>query len=63
VENLIIEPYKPERDISSIQAMLFGDEYFKEKFRETEINFPEGIFVACYNNVTVGFLSFSGFKG
>ncbi|MGG3305985.1 GNAT family N-acetyltransferase [Paenibacillus lautus] len=63
MENLIIEPYKPERDISAIQAMLFKDEYFKEKFLETEINFPEGIFVACYNNVTVGFLSFSGFKG
>lgn len=63
MDNLIIKTYKPERDISSIRGMLFGNEYFEEKFQEIVINFPEGIFVACYNSVTVGFLSFSGFKG
>lgn len=63
VDNLIIETYKPERDRSAIRAMLIGNEYFEEKFQEIEMNFPEGIFVACYNSVTVGFLSFSGFKG
>lgn len=63
MDNLIIKTYKPERDIFSIRAMLFGNEYFEEKFQEIEINFPEGIFVASYNSVTVGFLSFSGFKG
>ncbi|UNK17003.1 GNAT family N-acetyltransferase [Paenibacillus sp. N3/727] len=63
MDNLIIETYKPERDISSIRTMLRGDEYFEGKFQEDEMKFPEGIFVAYYNSVTVGFLSFSSLKG
>ncbi|WP_199616370.1 GNAT family N-acetyltransferase [Paenibacillus alkalitolerans] len=62
MENLIIEPYKPERDKIAIRAMLRGNGHFDEMFQESEENFHGGIFVARYNGVTVGFLSFSAFK-
>lgn len=62
MENLIIEPYKPERDKTAIRAMLRGNGQFDEMFQESEENFHGGIFVARYNGVTVGFLSFSAFK-
>lgn len=62
VENLKIQAYNPERDKAAIRAMVCGDEYFDEMFQESEMNFKDGIFVACYNGLTVGFLSFSSFK-
>jgi len=61
VENLLIEPYKPERDKAAIRAMLCGNEQYKY-FQESERIFSDGILVAHYNGVTVGFLSFNGFK-
>jgi ribosomal protein S18 acetylase RimI-like enzyme len=62
VDNLLIEPYKPERDKAAIRAMLCGNEQFDEMFQESERIFSDGIFVARYNGVTVAFLSFDGFK-
>lgn len=62
MENLIIEPYLPERDQAAIRAMLSGSEQFDKMFRDSERIFSEGIFVARYSGVTAGFLSFSGFK-
>jgi ribosomal protein S18 acetylase RimI-like enzyme len=62
VENLLIEPYKPERDKAAIKAMFCGNEQFDEMFQKSEKMFSDGIFVARYNGVTVAFLSLDGFK-
>jgi ribosomal protein S18 acetylase RimI-like enzyme len=61
VGNLIIEPYKPERDKASITAMLCGKEQFNV-FQQSDKMLSDGIFVARYNDFTVAFLSFDGFK-
>lgn len=61
MEDLIIEPYQPKRDKNSIRAMLCGDEQIKELLK-CERMFPDGIFVARYNGITVGFLSIDGIK-
>lgn len=63
MENLIIKAYEPERDKTAIKAMMCEDEYFDGIFQENEKNFQEGIFIARYNELTVGFLSFNSFKG
>jgi ribosomal protein S18 acetylase RimI-like enzyme len=63
VENLIIEPYNPERDKAAIRVMLLcGNERFDEMFQVSEKKCHDGIHSARYNGVTVGFLSFDGFK-
>jgi ribosomal protein S18 acetylase RimI-like enzyme len=61
VEHLIIEPYKPERDNASITAMLCGNEQFNV-FQQSDKILSDGIFVARYNDLTVAFLSFDGFR-
>lgn len=58
---LIIEPYKPERDAASITAMLCENEQFN-MFQQSNKMLSEGIFVARYKDLTVAFLSFDGFK-
>lgn len=58
---LIIEPYKPERDAASIIAMLCENEQFNV-FQQSNKMLSEGIFVARYNDLTVAFLSFDDFK-
>ncbi|GIP36523.1 GNAT family N-acetyltransferase [Paenibacillus sp. J2TS4] len=62
MENLIIEPYKPERDKAAIRALLCGNEPFDEMFQKSERMFSGGLFVARYNGVTAAFLSIDGFK-
>lgn len=62
IENLLVEPYLPERDKAAIKAMLYGNEQFDDMFQASERTFPDGIFVARSNGATVGFLSFDGFK-
>lgn len=62
MQNLKIQAYKPERDKAAIRAMLFGYEYFGEMFQESENNFCDSIFVAYYEDLLVGFLSFNGFR-
>lgn len=61
MEQLKIEPYKPERDEASITAMLCENEQFNV-FQQSNKMLSDGIFVARYNDLTVGFLSFDGFK-
>lgn len=61
MEDLIIEPYQPERDKAVIRAMMCGDEQVEELLK-CERMFPDGIFVARYNGMTVGFLSIDGIK-
>lgn len=58
---LIIEPYKPERDAASTTAMLCENEQFN-MFQQSNKMLSEGIFVARYKDLTVAFLSFDGFK-
>lgn len=60
--NLIIEPYKPIRDKAAIRTMLGGKKQFDEMFQESDTKFPKEILVARYNGLTVGFLTFIGFK-
>lgn len=62
VENMTIDAYKPEREEAAIKFMLRGDEYFSETFQENEANFHEGIFVARYNGLPVGFFSLNNYK-
>ncbi|MFE5318320.1 GNAT family N-acetyltransferase [Paenibacillus sp. NPDC056579] len=62
MENITIDAYKPERDKAAIRIMLSGDEYFGETFQENEANFQDGIFVARYNDLTIGFLSLNNYK-
>lgn len=57
--NVIIEPYKPERDKASITAMLFGNEPFTV-FKQSHKY--DGRFVARYNDVPVAFLSIDNLK-
>ncbi|WP_339265376.1 GNAT family N-acetyltransferase [Paenibacillus sp. FSL R5-0470] len=61
MEQLKIEPYKPERDEASIIAMLCENEQFN-MFQQSNKMLSDGIFVVRYNDLTVGFLSFDGFK-
>lgn len=61
MEQLIIEPYKPERDEASITAMLCKNEQFNVSQQSNEM-LSDDIFVARYNDLTEGFLSFGGFK-
>lgn len=61
VENLIIEPYIPERDNASITAMLCENEQVNV-FQQNDKMLSDAIFVARYNDVTVAFLSFDGFR-
>jgi GNAT superfamily N-acetyltransferase len=62
VETMTIDAYKAERDKAAIGIMLGGEEYFDETFQENEANFHDGIFVARYNGLTVGFLSLNNYK-
>jgi GNAT superfamily N-acetyltransferase len=62
VENLLIEPSKPESDNAVIRAMLYRNEQFDEMFQESDTKFPRDILVARHNGLTLGFLSFIGFK-
>jgi ribosomal protein S18 acetylase RimI-like enzyme len=62
VEDLIIEPYNPERDKTLILVMLNENEQYDEMFRESEENLHGRIIVARYKGVTVGFLSFGPIK-
>jgi ribosomal protein S18 acetylase RimI-like enzyme len=61
MEQLKIEPYKPERDKASITAMLCGNKQFN-MFQQSDNMLSDGIFVARSNDLTVAFLSFDGFK-
>ncbi|MBE1444309.1 GNAT family N-acetyltransferase [Paenibacillus sp. OAS669] len=62
MENTTIEAYIPERDKAAIRIMLSKDEYFDETFHTNEANVRDGIFVARYNGLTVGFLSLTNYK-
>ncbi|MDR0271384.1 GNAT family N-acetyltransferase [Paenibacillus sp.] len=59
---MTIDYYKPERDQADIRTMLRGEEYFNERFQENEANTHDGIFVARYSGLTVGFLSLNNYK-
>jgi len=61
VGNLIIELYIPERDKASITAMLCENERVNV-FQQSDKTLSDAIFVARYNDVTVAFLSFDGFR-
>ncbi|WP_284646322.1 GNAT family N-acetyltransferase [Paenibacillus silviterrae] len=62
MESLIVEPYNPKSDKAAISAMLCGKEQFDEMFQVSDTKYPKDILVARYNGLTVGFLSFIGFK-
>ncbi|CAG7659007.1 GNAT family N-acetyltransferase [Paenibacillus allorhizosphaerae] len=62
MENTEIEAYIPERDKAAIRIMLCENEYFDETFQINEANVRDGIFVARYNGLTVGFLSLTNYK-
>lgn len=61
MENLIIEPFKLERDKTSISSMLCGNEQFGMFFNRDKM-LSDGIFVARYKDITVAFLSFDDFR-
>jgi GNAT superfamily N-acetyltransferase len=58
--NVTIKPYNLENDKEQIETMLAGNPFFLSFFHRHEIRKCNNVFVAHYDGLVVGFLSYGG---
>jgi len=61
--NVEITKYDPINEKNYVIEILKENDYYKEVFFDIEENYSDCIFIARYNGIVVGFLTFSGYIG